>query len=424
MSATAATTSGRADEEKSRATGSATGETSLARTLSNVGSEADVGMNTMLPVAASTRMPDYANVEDISSVVALRALVERLEHLLEDPSLRSPQQPTSSARYLQQRSTGSKFGSKFEGTFLQQPHAALQEVEALISQACATRPENRTRLAAMTKSARLRQKILGHQPQGGRAAGCGVLGASHPWRREKLPMNFTDHNWPKVATKKMSGSFLPGGDHRHTRLLRCSADQLPLNCTLELPASWTTAKDRKQGRFYGTKENGELDKHFLQLREPPGPGAYFKSLPRGPHFSTDGGETVTLGANHPCPWKSPLGDYINPTDCNVQSVHHAPAKFSFPKSRRTVSETFLGHGQQDGGPVKSDQGCLSPGNVYEHYSSFRPGIPLQGKRRAKSTSSLAKPKMRCQPVPPEPEAMGPNVAGVENEDRDFAVADY
>jgi hypothetical protein len=411
MSATASNTlgaSGRADEEKSRATGSATGETSRARTLSNVGSEADLGMQTILPGATTTRFSDFPNAEDVSSVQGLRALVERLEQLLEHPKLRSPQQPTSTARFLQQRSSGSKFDPNL------QPHTALQEIEALIAQACAGHPENRTRLASMTQSARLRQKILGHQPQGGRAAGCATLGASHSWRREKLTLTFTDHNWPKVAINphgsNLPGSFLPGGDHRHSRLLRCSADQLPLNHTLELPPAYTISKDRKQGRFYGCRENGELDKHFVQLREAPGPGAYFKSLPRGPHFPMDGAdqhraETIVMGANHPFPWKSPMGNYVNPVDCNVQSVHHAPAKYTFSKTRRACSETFLGHGQQDGGPVKSDQGCLSPGHIYEHCSSFRPGVPLQGKRRTKSTPSMSKPRMRCQPVPPEPEAV-------------------
>jgi hypothetical protein len=107
-----------------------------------------------------------------------------------------------------------------------------------------------------------------------------------------------------------------------------------------------------------------------------------------------------LGANHTCPWKSPLGHYINPVDVDVQSVHPASAKFSFSKTRRSCSDSFVGHGTQDGGPVKTDQGCLSPGFIYEHCSSFRPGVPLKGKRRSRSTSH---PRMRCQPVPPEPE---------------------
>merc|ERR1719230_189991 len=104
---------------------------------------------------------------------------------------------------------------------------------------------------------------------------------AHTWRREKLPMSFTDHNWPKVAIHPHGtthpGSFLPGGDHRHNRLLRCPADGLPLNHTLELAPAYTCSKDRQQGRFWGTKENGEIDKRFVQLRGTPGPGTYFKS---------------------------------------------------------------------------------------------------------------------------------------------------
>merc|ERR1719198_2066069 len=260
------------------------------------------------------------------------------------------------------------------------------------------------RMASMTKSGWLRQKILGHLPRGGRGAGCSTLGSSHGWRHEKLAMNFTDHNWPKVAVNPHNhphtpGSHLPGGDHRHTRLLRCPVEKLPIHPTLDQQPNYSLTRDK---RWWGCKEDGTLDRHFQQNRQPPGPGAYHKSLPRGPHFGVDNGETVVLGANHPCPWKSPMGNTINPTDIHVNSEHLSAPKWSFSKTRRSVSDTRLGHGQQAGGPVKSDEGCLSPGIVYEHYTTFSQGPSLRGKRRAKSTSSV--PRMRVQPVPPEPEA--------------------
>lgn len=427
----------RADEEKSRATGSATGETSRARTLSNVGSEVDLNMTgTLLPGTAGTIRFDGANGEELSSLGAMRSLVEHMEQLLKDSTLRTPMQPKTSSRYVQQLQSFWKphmarhlpDRNYDELIDLVKPHSATHELETLIEQACAARPENRTHLAAMTKSPWLRQKILACVPRGGRMAGSATLGSGHTWRSERItsgkPMNFTDHNWPKVAvnphTSSLPGSFLPGGDHRHTRLLRCGSDQLPLHPSLHLHPAYTISKDRKQGRFWGTKENGEIDKHFQQLRGTPGPGAYHKSLPRGPHFPVENGETIVLGANHACPWKTSMGHHINPTDISVQSVHHSCPQFTFSKTRRGVSDTFLGHGQQDGGPAKSDQGCLSPGLIYEHCSSFRPGVPLRGKRSGHRKSN-SKPRMRCIPVEPDPDDIPQNNRQVTDEEIDYAA---
>lgn len=272
------------------------------------------------------------------------------------------------------------------------------------------------RMASMARSGWLRQKIMAHMPRGGRGAGSSTLGSSYEWRHQKLPMNFTDHNWPKIAVNphdhpQMPGSFLPGGDHRHTRLLRCPVDKQPQNPTLDKQPDYSLTRDK---RWWGCKENGELDRHFQQNRMPPGPGAFLKSLPRGPHFHVDSGETVVLGANHPCPWKSPLGHAINPTVHDTLTQHHSSAKWSFSKTRRSCSETHLGHGQQAGGPVKTDEGCLSPGHVYELYTTFANGPGLKGKRRTRSHHGSA-PRMRMRPVPPEPEAGGNSAA----EDDDF-----
>merc|ERR1712046_379666 len=105
-----------------------------------------------------------------------------------------------------------------------------------------------------------------------------------------------------------------------------------------------------------------------------------------------------------CPWKSPMGQSINPSHVHVHSEHHAAAKWSFSKTRRSCSETFLGHGRHPGGAVKTDEGCLSPGHVYELYTTFSSGPSLKSKRRTRATSSG--PRMRVHPVPPEPENGG------------------
>jgi len=342
-----------------------------------------------------------------SSVDDLRSLISRLEELQAHPTLKSPQQPPSSKRYLHQRKTGGV------NSTLEQ-HQSTTEIDLLIEQAIRDHPEQRMRMASMCRSGWLRQKILGAVPKGARMAGSSTLGSSYSWRHEKLPMNFTDHNWPKVVCnpegKQESASYLPGGDHRHSRLLRCQVDKLPLNPLIHQQPNHSFSRDR---RWWGCKDNGELDRHFCQNRQPPGPGAYHKSAPRGPHFHADGGETVVLGANHPCPWKSPMGNTINPTHIHAHSEHHSAAIWSFSKTRRSVSDTHLGHGQQAGGPVKSDEGCLSPGHVYQLYTTFAPGPGLKGKRRTRSQPGV--PRMRVHPVPPEPEVGAATTQGDDDE---------
>jgi len=418
MSATASASAmdrSRGDEEKSRATGSAAGETSHARTLSNAGSEADLlgaMATTQVLGATGTRFSEQGST-DVASFADLRALVARLEEFQAHPTLKTPQQHPSAKRYIQQRATGGGVRSNIE-----EQHPSTSQIEMLIEQATNGRPEQRMRLASMTKSAWLRQKILGHAPSGGRSAGAMTLGTSHSWRHEKLPMHFTDHNWPKVAVNPHgsthSGSYLPGGDHRHTQVLRCPVDKLPINPTKDQQPNYSLTRER---RWWGCHDNGELDKNFIQNRAPPGPGAYHKSLPRGPHFGVDNNETIVLGANHPCPWKSPMGQGINPTDVHVQSEHHSAPKFSFSKTRRSCSETYLGHGQQAGGPVKSDEGCLSPGIVYEHYSTFSQGPALRGKKRTKSSG----PRVRMHLMPPEPE---PGASSAIGDDDEFGSGGY
>lgn len=399
----------RADEEKSRATGSAAGATSDAQSESN-GSE-EWGMETQLPGdlpgRQGTKTMDQT-FEDLNSAANIRALIARLEDLQACPSLKSPQAHPSSRRYLHQRRTGMHPKDGVSTTLDQ--HQNMTKIDQLINEAIKHNPEQRMRIAAMTRSGWLRQKILGAQPKGARGAGSSTLGGEHPWRQgsERKAMHFSDCNWPKVAVNphdhhSLPGSFLPGGDSRHDRLLRCPVDKLPIHPAQTLQPDYSIPREK---RWWGCKENGELDKHFQQKRLPPGPGAYHKSAPRGPHFSVDAGETVVLGANHPFPWKSPLGNTLNPSNVHVLSEHHSAPKYSFSKTRRSVSETHLGHGAS-GGLIKSDEGCLSPGHVYELYSTFSAGPGLKGKRKkTRSSSSGHLPRMRMVCVPPEPEAGG------------------
>jgi hypothetical protein len=279
---------------------------------------------------------------------------------------------------------------------LQQPDPKL---DALIVRTLTNRPEWRQRMAVMTKSALLRKKILSTAIVGGRGIGSSTLGSTYHWRKAKLDDSFSDHNWPKAIVSEYGMHHLPGGTAKHDQVLRCPSDKLRKHPTLESTAFYSFSTDK---RFPGTHHNGELNKGAIQKLGTPGPGAYFKSVPCGTHFNVDGGETVVLGANHVCPWKKSMGRQINPIDVDATTLTSAPC-FSFGKSRRTASDTHVGHGLQDGGPMKSDRGALSPGPIYEHFSSMQPlpGRTIGMRRKNRSTPNLTGRggRVRCVPMP-------------------------
>jgi hypothetical protein len=234
-------------------------------------------------------------------------------------------------------------------------------------------------MAVATKSATLRKKILTIMPECSRSAGSDMLGSTHSWRQRKTSYE----------------GWMP-----------CPSDKLPVHPLLTSSAFHSIPRTK---RFPGTKDrSGEVDAIEVQRRGNPGPGSYFKTQPRGTAFSVDGGETVVLGANHVCPWKKCLGHNVNPVHVDGTSVHSAPT-WSFSKTRRAVSETSLGHGCQDGGPAKSDLGCLSPGPVYQLYSTLQPSASrsaphLGAIRRVRSSGG--KSRIRMEPVPPEESSEG------------------
>lgn len=188
-----------------------------------------------------------------------------------------------------------------------------------------------------------------------------------------MPEHFSDHSWPRVVSGESGHLHLPGGSKvEHKQLLRCTSDRLRVNPLLPHTENYSFSRS---ARFPQTLKNGETDHAEAQRREPPGPGHHFKTMPMGPAFSMDGGESVILGPNHVCPWKRPLGHHINPVFSDLTTLDAAPA-FSFSKTRRAVSESSLGvHSGQAGGPVKTDLGCLSPGLVYEHFGTMQPPLP-------------------------------------------------
>eukprot|EP00931_Biecheleriopsis_adriatica_P078581 TRINITY_DN52018_c0_g1_i1.p1 TRINITY_DN52018_c0_g1~~TRINITY_DN52018_c0_g1_i1.p1 ORF type:complete len:395 (-),score=51.77 TRINITY_DN52018_c0_g1_i1:17-1165(-) len=346
--------------------------------LSRAASDSSVTMGaTILPPSLSaTQLPPFDEfAEPQGEREYLQGVVARMEAL--QSQQRSPQQPNP-------------------------------EIDSMISKLLAGHPERRHQMAVMTKSALLRKKILTSLAAGGRALGSAVLGNTYYYREKALPDSFSDCNWPKASHNEHGIHHLPGGADHHDRLLRCPNDKRTYHPTLESTPFYSVPSTK---RFPGTHHNGEINKDEVQNRSSPGPGAYFKTVPRGTSFSVDGGETVVCGANHTCPWKKLMGRQINPVDVDLASLTSAPC-WSFPKTRRTVSDTVAGHGLQDGGPVKSDTGCLSPGHVYELHSTMR---PMYGTRTLDGSQSCVrrkirerlgaggkpKTKVRCVPVPPE-----------------------
>jgi len=359
---------------------SAAGATSRTRTISRTVSEADVN------VAAATILPHTMSAADLAAFVDTEEYDE--------------------SEYLQ------GFVARMEALQSQKksPQQTNPEIDSMIARLLVGHPERRHRMAVMTKSGLLRKKILSVVPAGGRALGSAVLGTTFPWRKQSLPDNFSDANWPKASHNDHGIHHLPGGGPDHDRVLRCPSDKRTyLDATMEASPFYSVPRTK---RFPGVHDHSfTIKKEELQKKGVPGPGSYFHSVPRGTAFSIDGGETIVLGANHTYPWKKSLGRNINPVDVDFTSLASGPC-YSFPKTRRTLSDTVSGHGQQDGGPGKTDTGCLSPGHVYELHSTVR---PLYGTRTHDGTQSCVRrkirarleaggnplPKVRCIPVPPE-----------------------
>mmetsp|Transcript_69079 Transcript_69079/g.224034 ORF Transcript_69079/g.224034 Transcript_69079/m.224034 type:complete len:378 (-) Transcript_69079:49-1182(-) len=372
MAGTGGGTVARVRLKAAETTGSATSRTrTLSRCGSEVGSAGEIGATLLIGNVPSGFNGTAYGPQEFED---LRSFVARLE-----------------AMQSQQRS----------------PQQQYPELDAELKAALSMHPEWRHRMAVTTKSANLRTKILSNLPEGGRACGSASLGFTHPWREDRVPDNFSDHTWPKAATRGIDGlHHLPGGNESHDHLLRAPADKLKHHPLLSQSAFHSIPRNK---RFPGTKDrSGEIDATEMQKRGTPGPGAYFKSQPRGTHFSVDGGETVILGANHVCPWKKSLGHNINPVPVDLTSVHSQPC-YSFSKTRRSCSETSLGHGIQGGGPVKHDLGCLSPGPVYEHHGTFQPALgemaPGAIRKRSLSTSSMPRIRMVPAPLREEPKSM-------------------
>lgn len=260
------------------------------------------------------------------------------------------------------------------------PQQPNPEVERMVSRVIRKRPEWRQRLAVKTSSMILRQKILSVPAPGGRAPGSYMYGKSHIWREKEIAtgrMNrsfsgFADHNWPKVERDGLlpERGPLPAPvervrlDPTRTRSARFSIPR----ATRFAPGAETVMGEPGREKLFGTT---------------PGPGTYLTSAsPTSVPFVVQRGEQVVYGANHIFPYKAMLGNHTNPVNLDCMAGTQSGPVYSFPKMRRETSEPAVGrmrhHGEvprpADAGirAFKTDCGNLSPGPVYEHYSSFHP----------------------------------------------------
>lgn len=280
---------------------------------------------------------------------------------------------------------------QFRNRSPQQPNA---ELDALIFNVIQSRPEWRAKLAATTSSPWLRKKILSVLPPGTRATGSAALGSTHSWRSTSFARELTLSSTASAGPSQTRVVYNPLITHSENY-------------------SFTSAQ-----RFPGTLSNGELDKAGIQNRGTPGPGSYFKSVPRGTAFTADRGETIVFGANHICPWKGALGHQINPVQCDA-GVLPAPKMYSFSKSRRNVCETSFGHLCQDGGPVKTDLGCLAPGPCYTSNSTFRASCQLPKPRRSRSSPAIRRMRVIPLEVPQSALEVSAECASIADQEPDI-----
>ena len=216
------------------------------------------------------------------------------------------------------------------------PQQPSPELDALIRSILADRPEWRQRMAVMTASATLRQKILNLLPPGGRAVGSGVIGATHPWRRYPkdpetgelvLPHpgarypNYTgksltkyqasysgEQNWPKVN---------PVRARLQRRVLPIKAPEHP---ELHSSIGFTIGK----GDRFGPQPDAT-----------PGPGSYGQySKPIGVPFNI--GDYVMLGSNLSYPCEGMLSGEV------TKIKHHTAPTYSFPRQRRGINDVAQG----------------------------------------------------------------------------------
>jgi len=263
------------------------------------------------------------------------------------------------------------------------PQQPNPEVDRALLEVMRRYPEWRARMAVMTTSPWLRKKILALLPQGHRLVGSVTFGNSHSWHADRLR--------DVSIENESNGSFAL----RRSHLSRIPSEGVPLDPRLSRSQSFSVPRAK---RFF--EGGGNEFARAESLGGSPGPGAHFRTAPKGVAFAADGGETVVLGANHIFPWKGSLGHHINPVHCDHTTLPHAPA-YSFAKMRRTTTDTAVGGGSMDGGPVKSDLGGISPGIVYQQYASFRPEVGHGTRRKPRSRSMSTLPRVRVVPVEPK-----------------------
>ena len=229
----------------------------------------------------------------------------------------------------------------------------------------------------MVTSPLLRRKILAMKAPGGRSVGMAQLGATHVWRQyprdrtfdengndlnqhqidkdmsrlvptyaKKMSKTYSgDHNWPKVDPVK--------GMLSREGVLPVPVEKMRMDPTRTKSNRWTIPKSR---RFKPLEKTSE-----------PGPGSYGQLLQPTHVFTSPNKEIVIAGANHCYPWKTWLL-----AENTMTGDRPTPAMYTFNKARRCASDAYTGQMASAGGAIKTDMFGMSPGPIYQAYTTTHP----------------------------------------------------
>jgi hypothetical protein len=202
------------------------------------------------------------------------------------------------------------------------------------------KPELRQRWAAQADLPQPRQEILKTLPKEDRQVGSQMLGHGHAWRSNKTGRHSSD------APDFRSGAM------RINPIMNRSP-QYSFGKTTRFPNPGFSEEKTLTYQNWATPGPG----HYLPSRTP---YAGYNEATGHPHM--DG---IAFGANHTYPWKGTMGECINPVAVDFK-LKSSP-KPSFGRMRRCASDVSVSYGTT---AVKTDEGNLSPGPIYPHWTTF------------------------------------------------------
>jgi hypothetical protein len=196
-----------------------------------------------------------------------------------------------------------------------------------------------------------RQGILKILPPEDRQVGSQMLGHGHVWRTNKTGRHSADHPDFRAGQMRMEPTL-------------ARSPQYSFSKTTRFPNPGFSEEKTLTYKNWATPGPG----HYMPSRTPyagynangSGKGISYNDSTGHPHM--DG---IAFGPNHTYPWKDVMGQTINPV--GVDTKLKSSPKPSFGRMRRCASDVQVSYGTQ---AVKSDEGNLSPGPIYPHWTTF------------------------------------------------------